>query len=742
MEQFKRNENKNTGPTLDELLEKKRLAEQTFEFEMQALATKLARLEEDQVKLEATHKHFFAKEKGWQEKRLKQVKMAEGAVVGGMLTLAAFSGDTQKKLKKAGKQPEAKVASVPEKKHTHGHKSGHSGKKTVTLAEALADSSAAPVVPLRHDSVSAVPNPDFVLFPSGPGEPSTLDTIDTHGFAGLNVAPNGTPEVLTNAPKSLTSEHIDALAVSAPQQFEVNPQIVEHFDERELPTLPPFSDTLTTPEAVMVTDTASPAVSLEPRREDSVVVNYPESTAPIEPDAIPDHRTFDMSEIMSDTGTIVRPLAPAQNFAPQVEDTTEEKIQIKAKKQKLEPEKPSKHGIKVSYEKGGNPDSVLRTPVVETSAVHSELGTRLDSVYTEHSKELGDTSTNSEYEVTIQPGMEKFLRANGDTVRIDTLPSGETVVRTFNGHGFVLGKNKKEYMRDLEKRKIAGDFTVPEILKYRIDTAAWEKLQDYGMPEQRVYIDKVASKENIGPWMIASKARGTLLVFNEDNTIKAEIPFLFGATRGDGFNTYTSDHNAEGRTTPSGKWVLIKADEKTKKSLVGQFGHDAEKNIWQMAMLMPDGTIVNEGIALHGEISKDVEGQEKDVHSKDGRLHEETIGCERVDDAALAVLAEYPRYVQYVLSEDPELSYDIADGQFHKLTKEQVRKKISDRILKFWNDNPVLYTMKTEVVQNGKNNVAEQVSTYYRDENADQKIQPVDKKNDMKKVKVPRFIKR
>ena len=88
------------------------------------------------------------------------------------------------------------------------------------------------------------------------------------------------------------------------------------------------------------------------------------------------------------------------------------------------------------------------------------------------------------------------------------------------------------------------------------------------------------------------------------------------------------------------------------------------------------------------------------------------------------------------------MSYNVAANVFEKLTDEQIRQKIGERIIKFWNENLVLYNLETEEVKKGKNGVAEQVSSYYRDRNADRKIRDIDKKGDVKKVKAPRFIKR
>ncbi len=592
-------------------------------------------------------------------------------------------------------------------KHKPGHKSGHHGKIKLVEPKVLSES-----VILPHDSVAAVPFDEMGQFPASRGEPATLDTLTVGGFT-----PHA-PEADTESAKARTmdQEIIEPLPLSQPRPFASKPVMQSHFDQAALPDVPSFNDTAAT----------------EARADEEYPM--PAGAVPAQPNEIRDDRVFDVSEIARDPRG----------------DTSESKPEQKHEQKKTEPtperknsgEQGGKHGIKVSYDEDSDPEIVRMEAAKASPAVRSELNTRLDSVYDAHVRQLGDTSTERRYDVSIEPGMEKFLRENGDTIKIDTLPNGVAVAETFNGHGFTLGKDKQELMRDLEKHEIAGGYTVPEILEKRMDMAAWEKLQGYGFAEQRVYIDKVASKENIGPWMIASKARGTLIVFEEDNTIKAEIPFLFGATRGDGFNTYTSEQNLEGRTTPTGKYYLIKVDAQMRKSLKGQFGHDAEKDVWLMVMALPDGTLSNEGIALHGEISKDVEGQEKDVHSKDGRLHEETIGCERVDLAALGMLSEHARYVQFVLSEDPSLSYNVAANVFEKLTDEQIRQKIGERIIKFWNENLVLYNLETEEVKKGKNGVAEQVSSYYRDRNADRKIRDIDKKGDVKKVKAPRFIKR
>ena len=760
-----------TDPGLDRIHAERAEFERKVEFERLALLAKIERLKAERVPLAEKHKSLFGKEKGWQEQRARKGKVATIATTVALTAAAIRLGQDEKKEKILA--PKTAALSKPSK---HSHKQSKNPTQVVFKKGIHAPEDSTAAVSFTKDTIERMATSHVGEFPVTQPAPGTLDTFKAPDFTiempreAEDIARAETSKVDTFAIGEAVSRKLDTFAVPALPEIHIDERFENATKIDKAATMPvkPFDTKhgeFVTPHEISV-----PAFELPHTPEDISYVRpigvkkFDESHG--EMPHFSKRNVPELPPIVMDS--IVAPVAPAPVMhapaklpegwvGPKPGDTidsttifnfddidSEATPKPKAKEKKAPAETPAaapKHsGIQVINDID-HPNEVFAPKKVSPRAedvFSSKPSTRMDSLYQSRAKAIGDTSEAAPYDVTIQPGMEKFLHATGDTLRIDTLPNGAAVAETFNGKGFKLGEHKTEYLRDMEKRVIAGGFTVPEILKYRIDDNAWEKLQSHGLRAQRHYLDRVESKENIGPWLMPDKANGAMLVFNEDNTLLAEVPFLFGKSKGEGLNTFTTENDPNGKTTPAKEYYLVKVDAKTKKTL--SFGHAAEKYLWEMIAVMPDGTLVNQGLALHGEISKDIEGQEKDIHSTDGSLHEKTIGCMRVDAKALEEIFTHNRYVADVLPEDPTLSYDPKTGKLERLSDKEIRKMMNDGIERFWNENLVLYNLETEEVKKGKNGVAEHVSTYHRDKHADEKIVAI--KKDISKVKVPRFMKR
>lgn len=720
-----------TDPVLDRLHAEMAELERAAEFKRLALLAKKERLEAELKKQEEDEKYYFGQKEGWQEKRSKKAKIA-GVVGTAALTLSSIKMGEEELEKK--KELPAKIAAAP-KPSKHASKMTHGVSRHVsdalsplgpkTLAVNPSEPSAAhevaipeiatphfetqapegavprhgdtiaPVAPLRAReipvAVSETEAPGLAAAP----EPrvkdvAAIDKLDTAPLKHIETGSSlQTPLEKVSVPAFESSRAQDSVSQIRPaglKQFEAKAAGSGKLSERKIPKLPP-----------VVADTASASRT-------SQYSAFPAGTVlPKEGESV-DTAEFDFDEIGN-------PAAPAP------------KAPSKEKKEETLPSG-KKSKIQVSnFDDKGRPE----IPVVPV--------TRRDSVFYTHSLEIGDTSGRPKVEVTIEPGAEKFLRPQADSVEKILLPDGTYMAKMrLANEGFKLGEHQEITIPDLKKVKIAGGFTVPEILKYRIGDTAWKKLEEYGLLAQYKYLQHVESKENTGPWTMAVKAKGAYMIFDADNELKAEIPFLFGASKGDSLNTYTTSKNKEGKTTPAGDYILKPG------ATHGEFGHGTEA--WAMVTVLPDGTLLNQGLALHGEIAADKKGQEKDIHSATGEDNHETIGCIRVDDEGMKIIRKYLKgrdhYLQYILSEDPSVSYDDSTGKLEKLTDKQIRQRISDGIKKFWQENPILYYLTKESVREKKDGSGEKTSTYYRDPKADQKI--VYREKGREKIEIPLFI--
>jgi hypothetical protein len=253
-----------------------------------------------------------------------------------------------------------------------------------------------------------------------------------------------------------------------------------------------------------------------------------------------------------------------------------------------------------------------------------------------------------------------------------------------------------------------------------------------------VYFAQVESKKSEGVWMIEIKSKAVLMVFDENNVLINELPSLLGTTSGEALNTYTLEHNENGKTTPAGNYLLHALDSHE----VGTFGHSAE-NTFSMLRMNPDGTLLNQGIAFHGEISKNKESQEKTIHTDKADDNHETIGCIRVDAEAMKTVVKElhgrKTYKMYVTPDDTTFGIDPVTGEVKKMTDKEKYQIFHDGVIKFWNENPVIYYVSKIELEEAANGQGKYTVESRRDPSAPQKIKPI--KVPDTDIKVPAFKK-
>ncbi len=351
--------------------------------------------------------------------------------------------------------------------------------------------------------------------------------------------------------------------------------------------------------------------------------------------------------------------------------------------------------------------------------------------------------------VIMNPGAEGMFNEQPDTV-METDNTGQTHRIEGIGPREKMKPMSTDPIESLDNKKVRmeGGDSLWSILAYHVDENAWHTIavKYHDQEAKRTYLKQVEQNENIGPWGIGLKSKGVTLLFDENNRLVTEIPFGFGKSSGDSLNTYTTTGNREGMTTPAGVYFLQYADSKTKKELP-DFGHSKEKDLWLMGKMNPDGTVINQGIAFHGETNNDIEDQEAGIHSKDADAHHLSIGCIRVDKEALAwvkkTLQGRSVYKFYILSEDGAMSLDPETGKLGKVTEKERERIIKQGVDKYRLDhkiNLIAITDEREVTKDEKTGVpiANQIITRIPDPGAPARIIPEQKNI---QIKVPRFIK-
>ncbi len=298
---------------------------------------------------------------------------------------------------------------------------------------------------------------------------------------------------------------------------------------------------------------------------------------------------------------------------------------------------------------------------------------------------------------------------------------------------------------DSKHVQIEGGFVVPGVLDALIDRPTWHALQQYGLESQWRYMNRVETKEDIGPWFMWVQEKGVILTFTHDNKLKGEHPILGGKSGGDELNTYTTEHVAGGMTTPAGEYLIKKATTADLEKLKGQFGHGYHKDLWIMLIKGKDGRWLNQGIAIHGELAKNLAEQEENIHSADASKHGSTIGCGRLTESGIAGFKALFKseneggqtgYFGSVLSRQRG-HIRLPDGTMAVRSDDAFRKMIRAGVDRFTQQNPVDFQLiKEEIVEQSRQE-REKHESYVRDPKAEDKIRLEVKKAKIDTVAVP-----
>lgn len=479
---------------------------------------------------------------------------------------------------------------------------------------------------------------------------------------------------------------------------------------------------------------------------------YPEGTLPPLPTEVRDDTTvFDFGEI----GKPAPVTAPKKVDAPKLEKPAKKTEEAKGRGKMtvsledrfgkpIDPENPNKGEIVYTPPPAAKEKAVLAA--IPAFAPAEEV--RMDSVYYRPLKEAERDTALPKTIINIPADLaERHLKNRGDTTVIERVPLGDGTFlsRMYSGKAIDTAgiENMQWRAPDNVFKKVPGGFTVPSILEHRLDDTVLRKLETYGdLNATRTYFKQVEKNEDIGPWAIAVKSKGVLMIFDADNKLSAEFPFLSGENPGDSLNTYTTGGDPNGKTTPAGNYLLYAPKGKEKKEF-NQLGHDKEKNPYILLLQITGGTLLNLGLALHGEVGVDKAVQEKNIHSAKTEDNDKTAGCIRVDQQAH--LEKYLKgnayYVLYVTPRDTKLDFNPETGELGKETTEKEKDQaIRSDIRKYTDENKVAYYVSAiELTEDsvGKGSFA---YTTQRDPKAPQKI-PVSKAA-LKPIKVPRFTKK
>jgi hypothetical protein len=751
-----------TDPSLDEIHAMKARLEAEARFVDEALKNKLARQNADIARLENDKVYYFGIESGSWKEDLHKTKAAEVAGAAA-ITLAALAMSGNEQAGKKAKQPEGKHAAAP-KPSKHAPKivtnplqsRKHAGgkiKETVAQIPLAARGFNASHAPLSVDT-------NIREVPELPEVSREQETIARPEIMDMRLA-----DIPAPSNQQFDSVPVPGLSFenSTPAVDNVAVAPVPQLDHLVQPNFKPNQPILETPTGTLPV----PEISIVHEPEDVARLTRGEyRTIPVRtPDTLA-HKTREVPPItlvpgdttLEATPVPVVPPAPMPRRTPlpgsvpyrpatEIYDTTvfdfskpSTSAPIKpvydiapAPKPKAVENKTGKGKIQVSLSEDPNAagiPGVVYTP----PAARTPEGRIDDSVFHQEHVAL-DTAGKPKFKTEISEEVKGELGAREDTyIRVPYEDGGYTTSHVRERDSIKLGEMKEYQKKDDRIVKLLGKFTGPEVLKFRLDDTALEKLQSYDLGVQKAYFDQVEKKEDIGPWLLSVKSKGTILIFDKYNRLIREAPDLFGKGKGDGLNTYTTEGDTSGKTTPVGTYFL-------KKNLsTGELGHT--KNVWSMVLQLPDGTFLNQGLALHGEIHKDVTAQEKKIHSLHAEDNHETDGCQRVSEETMkaidATLVGQEYYINYIFPEDTTVTYNILTRKIEKFDKKELTNQIVEGIHKFRDTHLVTYYPLEEVVDMTKAGQRAHEKDYRRDPKLKDKMLMPDTKP-IKKIKLPRF---